>query len=157
MKARQRERLALWQAARTKGPAVRASQTANLKLTCSKTSLPVARRRMARRAQHLRCSLCDRVVGLQPTVIASRAPHLLLEQSDSKNRGRASPVNDCGDTRPARGSKLTLDLSRTVDGYHPSNAPCEGSERAQRTTGWINDLRSQSWSAHRNVTCRRKL
>ena len=35
------------------------------------------------------------VVGLQPTVIASRAPHLLLEQSvrDSKNRGRASPVN----------------------------------------------------------------
>ena len=28
------------------------------------------------------------VVGLQPTVIASRAPHLLLE-----NRGRASPVN----------------------------------------------------------------
>ena len=38
------------------------------------------------------------IVGLQPTVIASRAPHLLLEQSvmiqskDSKNRGRASPV-----------------------------------------------------------------
>ena len=29
------------------------------------------------------------LVGLQPTVIASRAPHLLL---DSKNRGRASPV-----------------------------------------------------------------
>ena len=42
------------------------------------------------------------VVGLQPTVIASRAPHLLLEQSVmtknlgrrmTKNRGRASPVN----------------------------------------------------------------
>ena len=32
-------------------------------------------------------------VGLQPTVIASRAPHLLLEQSVMKNRGRASPVN----------------------------------------------------------------
>ena len=44
-------------------------------------------------------------VGLQPTVIASRASPPLLEQSsDSKNRGRASPVkiqsskyekNDC--------------------------------------------------------------
>ena len=33
------------------------------------------------------------VVGLQPTVIASRAPHLLL---DSKNRGRASPVKGLG-------------------------------------------------------------
>ena len=40
-----------------------------------------------------------RLVGLQPTVNASRAPHLLPEQSvliqrieDSKNRGRASPV-----------------------------------------------------------------
>ena len=35
------------------------------------------------------------IVGLQPTVNASRAPHLLPEQSvfqDSKNRGRASPV-----------------------------------------------------------------
>ena len=46
--------------------------------------------------QRARCSLCerseraDKFVGLQPTVIASRAPHLLL---DSKNRGRASPVN----------------------------------------------------------------
>ena len=38
-------------------------------------------------------------VGLQPTVIASRAPHLLLEQSvqDSKNRGRASPVKRISD------------------------------------------------------------
>ena len=35
-----------------------------------------------------------KLVGLQPTVIASRAPHLLLEQSVmTKNRGRASPVN----------------------------------------------------------------
>ena len=37
------------------------------------------------------------IVGLQPTVIASRAPHLLLEQSvmkkKKKNHGRASPVN----------------------------------------------------------------
>ena len=34
-------------------------------------------------------------IGLRPTVIASRAPHLLLEQSvmRMKNRGRASPVN----------------------------------------------------------------
>ena len=46
----------------------------------------------------------ERVVGLQPTVIASRAPHLLLEQSvmirrieDSKNRGRASPVKERAD------------------------------------------------------------
>ena len=33
-------------------------------------------------------------VGLQPTVIASRAPHLLLDSMthDSKNRGHASPV-----------------------------------------------------------------
>ena len=41
-------------------------------------------------------------VGLQPTVIASRAPHLLLEQSkDSKNRGRASPVNAMSYVREA--------------------------------------------------------
>ena len=47
----------------------------------------------------LKCKWSARasIVGLQPTVIASRAPHLLLEQSvmtiqDSKNRGRASPV-----------------------------------------------------------------
>ena len=36
-------------------------------------------------------------VGFQPTVIASRAPHLLLENpknpKNPKNRGRASPVN----------------------------------------------------------------
>ena len=32
------------------------------------------------------------IVGLQPTVIASRASPPLLEQSSSKNRGRASPV-----------------------------------------------------------------
>ena len=41
--------------------------------------------------------VCGGFVGLQPTVIAiaSRAPHLLLEQSVKiqKNRGRASPVN----------------------------------------------------------------
>ena len=56
---------------------------------------------MARRAQHLRCSL----VGLQPTVIASRAPHLLLEQS--------------------------VMIRRIVDVHRPSNAPlCERSERA---------------------------
>ena len=34
----------------------------------------------------------QKVVGLQPTVIASRASPPLLEQSSSKNRGRASPV-----------------------------------------------------------------
>ena len=36
------------------------------------------------------------IVGLQPTVIVSRAPHLLLAAPAprAKNRGRASPVND---------------------------------------------------------------
>ena len=47
---------------------------------------------IALRAPHL---LLEQIVGLQPTVIASRAPHLLLEQSVmTKNRGRASPVNE---------------------------------------------------------------
>ena len=53
-------------------------------------------------------------VGLQPTVIASRAPHLLLEQSVMTtkirriwNRGRASPV------------KTLLDLFRNKTNFVP--------------------------------------
>ena len=42
-------------------------------------------------ALHNPVARAARIVGLQPTVIASRAPHLLLEHS--KNRGRASHVN----------------------------------------------------------------
>ena len=51
------------------------------------------------------------VVGLQPTVIASRAPHLL---HDSKNRGRASPVSS-GDG--ARNTFFLLDQAQILS-YH---------------------------------------
>ena len=49
-----------------------------------------------------------RVVGLQPTVIASRPPHLL---HDSKNRGRASPVN----AARAQGSVDTIRHARILN------------------------------------------
>ena len=81
--------------------------------------------RMARRAQHLRCYVREakewttgwitralRFVGLQPTVIASRAPHLLLEQS-VMNRGRASPVN----LRCERGVLSKFRAARTCASY----------------------------------------
>ena len=60
-------------------------------------------------------------VGLQPTVIASRASPPLLEQSsrfkDSKNRGRASPVN-----RHVRQNTLPITIPHTRKQHGPSHA-----------------------------------
>ena len=68
-------------------------------------------------------ALNNDLVGLQPTVIASRAPHLLLEQSvmTSKNRGRASPVNNdqafLGPRSKKIEARIACQKSRTRNGF----------------------------------------